>query len=193
MINKLVDARLAGDQEAPAPLGSYLLSCDQIFMEAERDEYFARIPIGMVFPPIDVIPSATFVLRWKVPKPNVSLLTNEVLPFFMAAETQNGIRKEALANLIWDGEEWKVHFPNQKATPSRVETKDSLPEGAVIQIHSHGRLSPFWSLNIDDKDEKGFLIYGVVGDLGTEMVNMLLRVGINGHYHELRLGNVFTR
>jgi PRTRC genetic system protein A len=188
----LVNARLAGDARPPAPLGTYILARHFVLLEAEREEYRAAVPVSIVHPPIDSLPDERPSLQWKVPRPPLELLTHSLLPsFLIAARPPEGPHTEALANLVWNGLCWSVHHPEQEATIASVHTADPLPPGAVVQVHSHGRMKPFWSPT-DNADEQGFLIYVVVGCLGDEQPGVRLRVGINGHWLPLRLNHVFT-
>ena len=188
----LVNARLAGNDCPPAPLGTYVLARQFVLLEAERDEYQAAVLVSIVHPPIEGLPDERPALRWKIPRPHLELLTHRILPVFLvAARPAEGPRAEALANLIWDGLSWSVHYPEQDATVGTVRTSEPLPPGAVIQIHSHGCMKPFWSAT-DNADEQGFLIYIVVGCLDQETPAILLRVGINGCWLPLRLNDVFT-
>jgi len=188
----LVNARLAGEGAPPAPLGTYVLARHFILLEAERDEYRAAVPVSIVCPPIDGLPDDRPALVWKVPQPPLELLTHRILPAFLtAARPTDGPCAEALANLVWNGIYWSVHYPEQDASGGSVHTTEPLPPGAVVQLHSHGCMRPFWSPT-DNADEQGFLIYIVVGRLGQQTPAILLRVGISGRWLRLRLNDVFT-
>ena len=63
-------------------------------------------------------------------------------------------------------------------------------QGHVAEFHSHGRMRAFFSAT-DDRDEQGFRIYGVVGQVDQAAPRIALRVGIYGHFQELRLEDVF--
>jgi hypothetical protein len=52
-------------------------------------------------------------------------------------------------------------------------------------------MRPFWSAT-DKADERGFLVYCVVGGLGTPNARMLCRVGINGYWQDLEVRDVFS-
>ena len=60
----------------------------------------------------------------------------------------------------------------------------------VAEFHSHGGHSAFFSA-IDDRDEQGFRIYGVVGRLDSPTPELTLRVGIYGHFAPLDWSQVF--
>jgi PRTRC genetic system protein A len=189
---KLVNARLSGDPRPPAALGTYVVARHFILLEAERDEFRAIVPVSLVHPPIELVPDERPGLEWKVPRPPLEILTHEILPsFLVSARPAASPQSEVLVNLVWNGFCWSVHYPEQEATAASVRTTDPLPPGAVVQMHSHGRMKPFWSAT-DNADEQGFLIYGVVGRVGDEGTAVLLRVGINGHWFPLRVHDVFA-
>ncbi len=49
----------------------------------------------------------------------------------------------------------------------------------------------FWS-NTDDQDEKGFRIYGVIGELDSDNPEIRLRVGIYGYHYPVTQDLLFT-
>ncbi len=60
----------------------------------------------------------------------------------------------------------------------------------LVDIHSHGEMSAFFS-SIDDQDEQGMGIYVVVGELQEHIPVALLRIGIYGYFKELNWEDVF--
>jgi hypothetical protein len=60
---------------------------------------------------------------------------------------------------------------------------------ALIDLHSHARLSPFFSPT-DDQDETGFRLYAVIGNLHREPT-ITMRVGIYSHYFNFPASTVF--
>lgn len=192
LISELVGARLAGAPEKPASLGTYVLSRERVLLEAEREEFRARVTVARLKTPIPSLPSEDPAFAWKVPKPPGKLLREAVLPVLGTVNSfgERG-QLEAMVNLQWNGHTWKVEVPEQFISAGSIRSHGRLSEGAVIQIHSHGRMRPFWSAT-DNADETGFLIYCVVGGLGTSHVRMLCRVGLNGFWEELEVRDVFA-
>lgn len=100
--------------------------------------------------------------------------------------------REALFWFNWDDGEWIVNIPDQTArTTSVVPCNRSDPAGtsALMDLHSHGGLPPFFS-TIDDRDETGFRIYAVVGNVDTEP-EICVRVGVYKHYFDIPADLVF--
>lgn len=192
LISQLVGIRLAGAAAKPAPLGTYVLSREWVLLEAEREEFRARVSVAQLKNPIPSLPSEGPSFEWKIPMPPRKLVREEVIPILGAVNSfGNRGQLEAMVNLLWDGYAWLLELPEQFITAGSVQSYGGLPEGAVIQIHSHGRMQPFWSTT-DNADEMGFLIYCVVGGLGTSNTKMLCRAGINGFWHDLEEKHVFA-
>ena len=95
---------------------------------------------------------------------------------------------ERLFAVRWEGGQYRMAFPNQEGR--RTSLTYTPVEGAVAEFHSHGRLGAFFSA-IDDQDEQGFRIYGVVGKLGEPVPQIDLRIGVYGYFGQLDLGEVF--
>ena len=64
------------------------------------------------------------------------------------------------------------------------------PENSIAEFHSHGVLDAFFS-HTDDRDEQGFRIYGVTGQLPSTKPRLALRLGIYGTFARLPWGLVF--
>ena len=192
LISQLVGVRLAGAAAKPAPLGTYVLSREWVLLEAEREEFRARVSVAQLKNPIPSLPSEGPSFEWKILMPPRKLVREEVTPILGAVSSfGNRGQLEAMVNLLWDGYAWLLELPEQFITAGSVQSYGVLPEGAVIQIHSHGRMQPLWSTT-DNADEMGFLIYCVVGGLGTPNTKILCRVGINGFWHDLEEKHVFA-
>ena len=85
-----------------------------------------------------------------------------------------------------------MDVPQQLMRPASVvpfDTLDTRGTSALIDLHSHGALSPFFS-PIDDKDEQGFRIYAVLGEL-DRLPKLCVRVGVYGHYFDIPAATVF--
>ncbi|MDI6757506.1 MAG: Mov34/MPN/PAD-1 family protein [Endomicrobiia bacterium] len=80
-------------------------------------------------------------------------------------------------------------MPKQETTAGSVKYTGAATSGVVCEIHTHPGLGAFFS-SIDDEDEKGFRIYGVI-DSKQEYPEAVFRVGIYGHMSGLAPGQVF--
>ena len=64
------------------------------------------------------------------------------------------------------------------------------PANTVLDIHSHPTFAGRFS-GTDNSDEVGFQLYGVIGMLQTVSPQYTFRVGVYGHFKELKLQEVF--
>jgi hypothetical protein len=63
-------------------------------------------------------------------------------------------------------------------------------EDVVLEMHSHPTFGPGPS-SIDDADEQGFKIYGIVGELNEDEPSVYLRVGVYGYFMTVNWRDVF--
>jgi hypothetical protein len=80
-------------------------------------------------------------------------------------------------------------MPNQSVGPVHVRY---APQGDwILEIHSHpDGLARFSS--IDDLDERGFRLYGVVGRLNDSRPHVALRAGVYGYFLSVPWTSVFA-
>jgi PRTRC genetic system protein A len=183
-----VHYHIAKTSELPpitAPLYEYIVAGNGVFKRAQRDVMSAMIPVssghirGLATMEPEFIPNFG-----KVPK----AIVNHILDVATEAARQN---LESLFYLNLRAGIWQLEIPKQIQTYSSVAPVEkgagSPYDRAIIEIHSHHRMSPHFSLN-DDKDETGFRIFGVIGHLNPAqdywpMIN--LRLGVYGDWWAL--------
>lgn len=91
--------------------------------------------------------------------------------------------------------EYVLHLPRQEVTAASVYTTEaeyllmSETMWPVLDIHSHCRFPAMWS-GIDNANELGNWIFGVIGSLGSGS-ELKLRVGTGGCFLELLPDKVF--
>jgi PRTRC genetic system protein A len=73
----------------------------------------------------------------------------------------------------------------ERASVSYVPGPDTL-----VHLHSHARMGAFFS-PIDDQDEQGLALYGVVGNVHETTPDHHLRVGVYGHFQDVAWPEVF--
>ena len=173
-----------------AQLYEYVFARNGIFVRAERPELAVCIPIPpdtlrppIVLPPgdYDLQPFVEFRLPPVIPQLVTALIT-------MAQEARNaaGERREILFGLHWMGWGWELIVPEQVAGATFVHPTDPYDPAlshAIIEVHSHHRMAADFSAT-DDRDETGFKLYGVLGDLDRHPT-LRLRVGIYGHHWDI--------
>lgn len=89
--------------------------------------------------------------------------------------------------IVWDGR-YDIRHPPQEMQPGRVRY-DVVP-GSVMDIHSHGAMTA-WFSHVDDIDEQGLKLYGVVGRVNTMLPEAVFRVGVYGYFCPLEAEDIF--
>lgn len=98
------------------------------------------------------------------------------------------LHKEKYLALTWEQGAYHVREPRQDSTGCSV-TYASVPN-TVIDMHSHGAMSAFFS-STDNRDDQGIGIYAVVGDLYSAIPEAVLRVGIFGYFKMIAWEDIF--
>ena len=116
------------------------------------------------------------------------------LLFAIRREFSKDLTKEAMAIIRYHRlkKRYSVFYPKQQVTHTSVsyESHPALYETDVMQIHSHNTMPAFWS-EVDDADEDGIGLYGVLGKLHTNTPEIRLRAGMEGAFSPLRLADIF--
>lgn len=123
-----------------------------------------------------------------VAKPPAALLA-EIVSAFRATP-----RVERLANVLYRGGPYEVHWPDQDGTPVSVEVPGLVETDetfTVVQIHSHGYLPAYFS-DQDDSDEARTGLFGVVGRCNEEVPEMVFRFSVNGLYGFASAAEIFA-
>ena len=169
-------------REASDCLYTYIMAGNGIFLQAKREGLHVLIPVSNS--KIAGLPMLTPFVRLSscVPK---NLL-------FTALE----LSRQNFPNemLFWFNlnDRWSMDVPQQlmrRASVVPFDNLDARGTSALIDLHSHGSLSPFFS-PIDDKDEQGFRIYAVIGEL-DRLPKLCVRVGVYGHYFDIPAATLF--
>lgn len=133
--------------------------------------------------------------QFSLPRRIPGILLARAITFFRDY-CRNGIDLEVMVSFFYHPKlkEYVVDCPEQEVSGARIRFKELSYEEEgfieVLQLHSHNRMAAFFS-DVDDHDEKRFLLYGVVGELDQVHPNMKLRAGVNGYFYDLPLKYVF--
>ena len=162
----------------------YVLAGDGLYLVAENRYLEVRVPVATAhvrgLPPI--YPSC--VLR-------AERLPGELWEGIVAAARLWSFcgHEVLLAVTSEEPSGYRLLLPEQVVGPESVFYRP--PSQAVLQIHSHrhypARFSP-----IDDTDEQGLCLYGVLGRLDSDRPAVALRVGAYGHFLPVPWDSVFT-
>lgn len=168
--------------EIPNCLYAYIMAGNGVFVYATRPGLEVLVPVSTCR--ITGLPRLTprICLDQRVPAP----LLEYALRF-----SQQVFPDEALFWFNWIGQ-WYLHVPDQQVTNSSTvpsNRHDCAGTSALIDLHSHARFSPFFS-PADDKDETGFRIYAVIGNV-DKTPTISVRVGVYSHYFNIPASTLF--
>ena len=156
----------------------YVITENGVFIEAEGPLLAARVPVvhGQIrgLEPLE----PRVVLRYGlIPQRLFDLALNLIMC---------DVTRERYVGVSWD-DGYHIYTPEQEGTGGGVEYQ--VGSQVVLDLHSHGRMTPWFSLT-DNKDELGLKLYGVVGKL-DKTPEVRLRVGVYGYHHPVSWGQVF--
>jgi hypothetical protein len=187
----LIGYALNAGERAYSPLAlqgamfDYVLASDGLYINAKRDGLGVCFPIA----PAEVRGLAecfeTFAFDLpKVPEHVVRQILEISFGYAESSkETLFWLRHSAL-NPYDDG--WLLEQPAQDRRPASCRPlagQDDLYEKIIVEIHSHHSMPPRFSPT-DDKDERGFRLYSVIGNLPEEP-EIRMRVGVYGYFWEI--------
>lgn len=185
---KLVQHLIVQDdgQLPPIPdcLYAYIMAGNGVFLYAKRDDLEVLIPASRAIiaglPPLESfvnLPRVPAILMHHILQASRENLPNEILFWF---------------NFDHDQRRWNVDAPLQVCRPASVypvDKRDPLGTKALIDLHSHALMGPFFSPT-DDKDEQGFRIFAVIGKV-NERPEVRVRVGVYGNYWDIPAAMIF--
>jgi PRTRC genetic system protein A len=167
-------------------LYKYLYAANGVFITARNDVFETTIPLTTIKNP------AQFVRGLEVIQPDIILPKRVPASLLsrMVFLSRKALPNEILFYLFYENDEWHLYIPPQRTHPSYakpLEDSNYVP----IEIHSHNTMPAFFSA-MDNRDENGLRIYGVLGLVDQPVVDFRLRVSIYGHYSVLPYQLVFN-
>jgi len=179
-VNYLTNS-LTGLEGEPGVFYNYITAANGLFIQAKNAHMAATVCIA----PVEVRGLAPL-------EHSVQLLHGKIPMYFVNLALSVLCSKpdvEQYIALTWQGN-YSLSVPVQEQNPASV-TYETLPD-TVLQMHSHvGVIPPDFS-SIDDRDEQGFCLYAVAGDLQNLCPTVALRVGIYGYFLPLDNEEVFV-
>ena len=174
------------------PLGTdgiaytYCLAANGVFVTAENAGLQATIPVANgAIRGLRTRHCSVELPHGRIPH----VIWQAMLAICQAAAT---LEREVLCEVCWLPERgYTLRQPRQFGGVSALAYQ---PEGrALLQLHSHHSMPAFFSA-VDDRDEQGLGLYGVLGCLGVagQQPEVLLRVGVYGCYQTLPWDAVFA-
>jgi len=156
----------------------YIFASNGIFIEAESPLIAARIPVAECdirgLAPIETKISLTY---GSIPQRFFDLTLN----LFLADKSS-----EHYVAVIGDAG-YHFYIPVQDKSAGGVVYE--VGASVVLEMHSHGH-GGAWFSSIDNIDETGLKLYGVVGKLNATPI-VKLRIGAYGYFKELSWSEVF--
>ncbi len=185
MFVKYLIANAAELPPISAPLYEYVFAGNGVFKRAARKEMSAIIPVNEC------------AIRGLAPvEPELSIrfdMVPESIIQHILDTARDAARQEVeiLFHLSLVNGKWRLEVPPQIQRCASVEPMEkgagSSYEQAIIEIHSHHRMPAEFSPD-DDRDEAGFRIYGVIGNLNPRSAHwprINFRVGVYGDWWPL--------
>lgn len=164
----------------------YLLAAPGVYLRAESLFFDVLLPIARC--PIRGLAPLQPHFGLKVPRLPDRLLAAVLLDARRVRRPDGGLN-EALYHFHHDGADVRVVKPAQRATAAGVVGAESNMISVLLDLHSHGNMGAFWS-GLDDGDEQGFRVYGVIGRL-DERPEIRLRLGVYGYWFPLPVNLLF--
>ena len=177
----LVGAVLATGGALP-PIQSayeYVLAGNGLFIRAEDSRMAALIPVAPARLP--GLAPVIWYANLRTPRIPSGWLRS------VLASARRHLPNERAFQFLWD-DGWRCEAPFQDADPGSVTYQDC--PGAVVDLHSHGALSAFFS-STDDADEQGLRYYVVIGRVDTDTPEITARVGVYGVTHRIKADAIF--
>jgi PRTRC genetic system protein A len=189
MFDNIVTYHIHRDTSLPpnnALAYQYVLAAGGIYLRAANRFFDVLLPLGRS--PIRGLAPLQLHFRLKTSRLPGRLL-GTVLADAQRARRRDGGLKEALYHFKHDGARVRVLKPPQRATAASVMAIEGDAADIILDLHSHGNMSAFWS-GTDNGDEQGFRVYGVLGRLDTAP-EIRLRLGIYGYWFPLPIHMLF--
>ena len=201
IVPKLVGYRIAGPSTGardriPLPpieasLYEYVMAGNGIFIRGARREFQAQFCIvPCTIRGLDELEPSLSINAPRVPRE----ISEEMLRRARSARDARGQPCEIVFHLELDETMvWQCHVPTQSQAPTRARPMDDSPTStyarACIEVHSHVDMHASFS-SLDDQDEQGFRVYGVLGCISTTPV-IRVRVGMYGYRYDIPANWVF--
>lgn len=191
-------------------LPAYLPNAGPLVALDEKGESVATEDSTPSHPAIEAILGTRFVAGKDMPffrlhaglEPRVILRTEPVPRLFLSEMIRQAraVCEEGSSELLFHlfhGEEtgWELVTPEQEWSATACRPTDDGPGSsharACIEVHSHHSMPASFS-DKDDSDERtGFRLYGVIGNIWGEAVDLRMRVGCHGHFFEFDPTSLF--
>jgi len=175
-----------GSLPSPSPnaIADFVMAANGVFLRAQRPGLSICLPVMQ--PCFEAPVPGLQPLKAKIE------LANGKIPR-QYLETVLAQSRLALPNEIafYLGTDYQLSIPAQNQSLTSCQPVPSRAyQSALVEIHSHGAASAFFSAD-DDVDETLFRIYAVVGKLARPSPEILVRLGFHGRFWLIPAALVF--
>jgi hypothetical protein len=173
LIQHIIATNLSLPEIAPTSMYEYVYGSNGTFVRAKRQGLEAIAPVSYYKAKGLRAISASVQMTY----PAVPLfLVEQMLEASRIACDANNHPVEIVFHLYFENGNWQLAIPDQEQTATSCKPLDNSANSsysrAIIEIHSH-----------HNRDETGFRIYGVMGEIFSNP-QIRMRVGIYGHFYE---------
>ena len=163
---------LTGLEGEPGVFYSYIMAANGLYLRAKNEHLSVTMNIADVeVRGLAPICESIELIHGKIPQ---YLLDLAVAKFMLKPDI------EQYMAITFEGLAYWLREPKQEAGPGHVNY-ETVP-GTVMDLHSHTGSMPARFSGIDDFDEKGFMLYGVVADLRQLFPTVTFRIGVYAYF-----------
>ena len=168
---------------ATTSMYEYVYGSNGTFVRAKRQGLTAIAPVS--YYKAKGLKAISASVQMPYPVVPVTLVEQTLEASRIACDTNNR-PVEIVFHLYFENGNWQLAIPEQEQTASSCKPLDNSANStygkAIIEIHSHHGMRAYFS-ETDNRDETGFRIYGVLGEIFSNP-QIRMRVGIYGHFYE---------
>ena len=170
-----------------AQMMEYLWAGNGLFVRAKRKGLEAIVPI--VYCPTQGLAEVIPYVKMDYPRLPVEMV-DEMFGISMGERNAEDGPLEIMFRVWWNeaAGEWRLETPEQERSMAFCRPLSEEPPNTIIEIHSHHAMDAWFSPQ-DNLDERGFRLYGVMGEFDKEPV-IRMRLGIFGHYMDVRPADI---
>ncbi|MCL1489660.1 MAG: Mov34/MPN/PAD-1 family protein [Pseudanabaena sp. Salubria-1] len=183
LIQHIIATNQSLPEIAPTSMYEYVYGSNGTFVRAKRQGLTAIAPVSYYKAKGLRVLSASVQMTY----PAVPLLlVEQMLEASRIACDADNKPVEIVFHLYFENGNWQLAIPDQEQTATSCKPLDNSANStyskAIIEIHSHHGMRAYFS-DTDNRDETGFRIYGVMGEIFSNP-QIRMRVGIYGHFYE---------
>ncbi len=174
-----------------SPFYEFVGAANGLFIRGQREGLEMCFKVGDVSQPVRGLATVEErLVLWypKVPATHLQFVLEQ-----SREVCGDGVMREILFHFTYASGTWQISIPEQDASGGHVRPTNaghgSSYATSILEVHSHHSMAPFFS-SMDDSDEQGFKLYGVIGHIFSRPA-LQLRVGLYGYFWQIPASWVF--